>query len=370
MRTLSFIGHCLKDHIMLLQSIKKRYLKTLERNFPLHWPYQLLNKFSEVYMFAYSIFSLMCPWSVRTARLAFAVLFLFLSTHILAIVASAAEYEPARQIVTPTGETQGVTQGETILSISTAVQKDGEKSLEVSPVLASENAPAAENAAVGQSPAQAHVAVSNPIDWNGIWTDAGVLIGGQFAVCGILYFMPQSVTQWSEEQKKNIFKHYGENFVDPIWDKDQFYINYILHPYWGGAYYIRGRERGLDPFSSFVYSALLSAAYEFGSECFFEKPSIQDLFVTPVAGSLLGAFVFEPWRNYIKNKPELYWYDHVSLIFTDPIGLLSSGFENLFGIKSTIMVNYTPQQQQKYATGTTVASKSDYIGATWKFQWN
>ena len=70
------------------------------------------------------------------------------------------------------------------------------------------------------------------------------------------------------------------------------------------------------------------------------------------------------------NKPELYWYEHVLSIFTDPIGLLSLGFEKLFGIKSTIMVDYSPQRQQKHAAGTAVASTNDYIGATWKFQWN
>lgn len=231
------------------------------------------------------------------------------------------------------------------------------------------SAPAAE-AAFGQSPSHIVVAVSSTIDWNGIWIDTGVLFGSQFAASGLLYTMPESVTHWTEEQKRNVFRHYGGNFVDPVWDKDVFYLNYILHPYWGGAYYIRGRERGLDQLSSFVYSALMSAMFEFGTECFFERPSLQDVIVTPTVGSLLGAFVFEPWRIYIKNKPELYWYDHASLIFTDPIGILSLGFEKMFGIKSTIMVDYSPQQKQKHATGTAVASTSDYIGATWKFQWN
>ena len=231
------------------------------------------------------------------------------------------------------------------------------------------SAPAAE-AVVVQSPSQLAVSESNTIDWNGIWIDTGVLLGSQFAACGIIYMMPESVSQWTPEQKRDIFKHYGNNFVDPVWDKDAFYVNYVLHPYWGGTYYIRGRDRGLDKFSSFVYSALMSAMFEFGPECFFEKPSFQDLIVTPIVGALLGAFVFEPWRNYIKHKPELYWYDHVSLMFTDPIGILSLGFEKMFGTKSTILVDYSPLLKQKRATGTAVVSSSDYIGATLKFQWN
>jgi hypothetical protein len=147
----------------------------------------------------------------------------------------------------------------------------------------------------------------NP-DWNGLWRDTGVLLGSQFVASGFLYMMPQSVSGWTSEQKKNVIQHYGDNLVRPVFDKDPFYSNYILHPYWGATYYIRGRERGLDKASSFVYSVLMSAMFEFGAECFFEKPSIQDLITTPVAGSLLGALIFEPWRDLIKRKQKLDWW--------------------------------------------------------------
>ncbi|WP_367115459.1 DUF3943 domain-containing protein, partial [Marivivens sp.] len=30
----------------------------------------------------------------------------------------------------------------------------------------------------------------------------------------------------------------------PQLDSDDWYINYVVHPYWGGAYYVRARERG------------------------------------------------------------------------------------------------------------------------------
>ena len=53
------------------------------------------------------------------------------------------------------------------------------------------------------------------------------------------------------------------------WDKDPAWINYIGHPYWGATYYIRARERGFGEFGSFIYSAFLSALYEYGIEAFF-----------------------------------------------------------------------------------------------------
>jgi hypothetical protein len=226
--------------------------------------------------------------------------------------------------------------------------------------------PSSETAA-GESQAQSTVAEGRVPDWNGIWRDTGILFVSQLAAGAFFYAMPESVSDWSSEQRKSGFKQYGDNFVDPVFDKNSFTMNYVLHPYWGATYYIRGRERGLDKVSSFVYSALISAMYEFGVECFFEKPSIQDLIVTPVAGSLLGAFIFEPWRESIKRKQELRWYDHAALVLTDPVGVLSLGFEKLFGIKSTIMVDYSVPQLQKPPSGTALASRGNRIGASMQF---
>jgi len=120
----------------------------------------------------------------------------------------------------------------------------------------------------------------------------------------------------------------------PVWIT----VNYLGHPYFGATYYIRARERGFDRIDSFLYSAFASALYEFGVEAMFERPSYQDLIVTPVGGALLGGFVFEPIRNWVRRKPEIRWYDHVILIATDPIGALNYVAESLMGIKSDIRV--------------------------------
>jgi hypothetical protein len=221
--------------------------------------------------------------------------------------------------------------------------------------------------AAGESSSQTTVAEVRVPDWSGIWRDTGTFFGTQLVAAGIIYTMPQSVSGWSSEEKKNSFKKYFENLGDPVIDKDTFYINYVLHPYWGATYYIRGRERGLNKLSALAYSALISAMYEFGIECFFERPSIQDLIVTPVAGSLLGAFVFEPWRDSIKRKQEWLWYDHAAMVITDPLGVLSMGIEKILGIKSTVMVNYSIPQMQSRSTGFAVASKGRHIGAVVQF---
>lgn len=186
-----------------------------------------------------------------------------------------------------------------------------------------------------------HPAATGP-DWAGLGRDSAFILGYHLVIAGILWVLPSDVSNWSEREKTRGAENWVNNVTKPEWDMDSWWINYITHPYFGAAYYIRARERGFDEVSSFAYSALASAAYEFGVEAFFEKPSIQDLIVTPVGGALLGAFVFEPIRNRIKLKQELAWYDHLGLILTDPIGALNSGFERLFGIKSDIRVYLKP----------------------------
>lgn len=177
-------------------------------------------------------------------------------------------------------------------------------------------------------------------DWKGIGRDTAFFLGYQGVFAGFLYFLPESVTSWTKEQKKTTVGKWGENVRNPVWDSDKWWINYIGHPYFGATYYIRARERGFGEFGSFCYSALLSGMYEFGIEAFFEPPSYQDLIVTPAGGYLLGKFVFEPIRERIKAKPQLRWYDHLTLILTDPLGALNSVFERLLGIKSDIRVQF------------------------------
>jgi Domain of unknown function (DUF3943) len=182
-------------------------------------------------------------------------------------------------------------------------------------------------------------AVKSGPDWVGLGRDTAFMIGYQLAVSGVLWVLPEDISGWSEREKNRGFDNWVRNVGSPDFDKDGWAMNYIAHPYWGATYYIRARERGFGEVLSFAYSALASAAYEFGVEAYFEKPSIQDLVVTPIAGALVGAFVFEPIRERIKAKPDLAWYDHVGLVVTDPIGALNRVFEGLFGIKSDIRVN-------------------------------
>ncbi len=196
----------------------------------------------------------------------------------------------------------------------------------------------------GSAPQQLDVT----IDWKGLRRDTLYFIGYQFVVVGVLYAMPESVTNFDKDTAG--VSKWWDNVSNPARDKDDAYLNWITHPYWGATYYIRGRERGLSRWQSFGYSALLSTLFEYGAEAFFEKPSYQDLWITPVIGSLLGEFVFSPLRDSIKAKPDgPDGMDKFLLVLTDPLGAANELTDRLFGVKT--QVSLVPMA----ATGLSVA---------------
>lgn len=127
-------------------------------------------------------------------------------------------------------------------------------------------------------------------DWPGLKRDSLYFVGYQLVVIGLLYVMPQAVSGWTSEQKRSFnFNKWAEKVKETDFDEDDWYINYLVHPYWGATYYIRARERGFNKFHSFLYSAFLSTLFEFG------------------AGSLLRAALDSgPHRNPLCRKPS--WY--------------------------------------------------------------
>jgi hypothetical protein len=171
------------------------------------------------------------------------------------------------------------------------------------------------------------------MDWAGLGRDTAYVLGYEVAFGVPLYFATKASRHYAS---------WGENVRDAQWDRDSWWINYIGHPYWGATYFMRARERGADHVSAFVYSALLSTLYEYGVEALFEPPSYNDLIVTPVAGALIGALIFEPLRETIKAKPVRAWYDDVVLVATDPIGAVNGVFEWMFGVTPNLQLQMRP----------------------------
>jgi hypothetical protein len=175
-------------------------------------------------------------------------------------------------------------------------------------------------------------------DWQGLKRDTLYFMGYQAAVIGVIYALPESISDWDNKEDAD-FERWRHNVSHPEWDGDVWWINYVTHPYWGAAYYIRGRERGLDRRQSFLYSAGLSTLYEYWLEPFFEPVSFDDLIITPILGSLLGEYVFAPARDRIRAKAgEPTWSDKTVLFLTDPLGVVSSWTDQVLGVESSLSV--------------------------------
>jgi hypothetical protein len=155
-------------------------------------------------------------------------------------------------------------------------------------------------------------------------------------VAGLLYLMPESVSKWDKSEMKNLGKNWEKNVrKGPHMDKDDWAINYIGHPYSGAAYYQVARNEGLSAMQSFGYSVLMSTFFwEFGVEAFAEQPSIQDLFATPIIGSILGEVFYRAEQRIKANDGELWGSKRLgafAMIVMNPMGVVAEKINNLIG---------------------------------------
>lgn len=97
--------------------------------------------------------------------------------------------------------------------------------------------------------------------------------------------LPSEFTGWGEPQFNGLKKNFT---VGPRVDNDRFLFNYVAHPLAGSEYYMIARNRDLNWWQSMAYSVALSTVFEFLIESTYEQASWQDLWITPVSGTVLG----------------------------------------------------------------------------------
>ncbi|TLD82219.1 DUF3943 domain-containing protein [Helicobacter sp. MIT 05-5293] len=174
-----------------------------------------------------------------------------------------------------------------------------------------------------------------------VLTSTGVIVLGTIAGAGILYLMPESATNWNKDDIVNLGKQWRKNVSRaPVVDADDWFLNWITHPYWGAVYYMQTRVAGYSWSESVLYSAFASAFFwEFGIEAFAEIPSWQDLVITPAIGSIFGELFFRATRHIQANQNRLLGskiLGKTSLILMDPIGMVMQdfGLAKLVGISN------------------------------------
>jgi len=170
-------------------------------------------------------------------------------------------------------------------------------------------------------------------DYRRLSINTGMYFGATVIAFGVLYAMPESVTNWDKQDMKEngIFNKWKQNVkAGPVWDDDDWVLNYITHPYSGGVYYMTARSSGFNIFESFLYSAFMSTFFwEYGIEAFAEIPSIQDLIVTPVIGSVIGEGFFYAKKSIVRHDRRVLksrFLGYTSLFLMDPFNTLLDSF--------------------------------------------
>ena len=127
----------------------------------------------------------------------------------------------------------------------------------------------------------------------------------------VLECLPEDATSWNRAELQDVplFKRWYNHVIKkgPEWDHDKFYFNYILHPYAGATYFMAARSCGFNFWRSVLYGSIVSTVgWEFGIEAFMERPSIQDIFVTPIAGCCIGEGFYHVKRWLVDNDFQLF----------------------------------------------------------------
>jgi hypothetical protein len=213
-------------------------------------------------------------------------------------------------------------------------------------------------------------------DRAGLRRDTMYFLAYQWVVIGVLYISPESISGWTDQQKKDYsFSKWRENVTNPQWDSDVWYINYVLHPYWGATYYVRARERGYDDEHAFWYSVLLSCLYEFGAEALAEEVSIQDLFMTPIGGTLVGRY-FMDVRERVREREAALGYrstrDKWIWVLTDPLGAANNAIDRMIGRDVSLQFRpyrYVPRNEAWSSLAPQNLESEPVYGIQFNIQW-
>lgn len=115
------------------------------------------------------------------------------------------------------------------------------------------------------------------------------------------------------------FNNWLENPFHPEFDKDTFDYNIFKHAFSGSYYYLYYRSRGYTEQSAFIWTVASSMAFEFTIETVTERPSIQDMYQTPLFGAIVGVG-FETLSLKLHSLDT--WYGHALGYLLNPFTLL------------------------------------------------
>ncbi|MEZ8826471.1 DUF3943 domain-containing protein [Vibrio amylolyticus] len=194
-----------------------------------------------------------------------------------------------------------------------------------------------------------YLTIQDEKDWAYLRGQTYTILGLSVATVGLMTLLPESITKWDEEDRdmSQLGKKWKDNVsAGPVWDRDEHFLNYVMHPYFGGVYYTAARHSGFNEFESFLYSAAMSTFFwEMGVEAFAEVPSWQDIFITPFFGAVVGEMMFEAEQGIVHNGGEVWGSQGMgsfTLFFLNPVGHIHGWVSGAWGGSADFQFSTTP----------------------------
>lgn len=158
---------------------------------------------------------------------------------------------------------------------------------------------------------QPYSMTASNINHGRLWANLGTIGGAMVGALLVLECLPEDATSWNRSEITSVppFKRWYRNiFVrNPEIDHDDWVFNYLLHPYAGAAYFMAARTAGCNFWQSLAASAFVSTVFwEFGIEAFMERPSYQDIVITPIVGSVIGELFYKLKRDIVADNYHLW----------------------------------------------------------------
>ncbi len=220
-----------------------------------------------------------------------------------------------------------------------------------------------------------HLIVPKDKDWDYLMGQTYTILGLSVATVGLMTLLPESITKWDDEDRD--MSKLGSKWKDnvssgPVWDRDEHFLNYVMHPYFGGVYYTASRHAGYNEFESFLYSATMSAFFwEYGVEAFAEVPSWQDLFITPFFGAVVGEMMLTAEQDIITGGGEVMGSEtmgDVSLFFLNPIGHIHYWISDAWGGSAEFQFSSSPWFGNQDAAKFAMDSGASYDNVFYGFE--
>ncbi|UTZ23120.1 DUF3943 domain-containing protein [Vibrio campbellii] len=220
-----------------------------------------------------------------------------------------------------------------------------------------------------------HLIVLKDKDWDYLMGQTYTILGLSVATVGLMTLLPESITKWDDEDRD--MSKLGSKWKDnvssgPVWDRDEHFLNYVMHPYFGGVYYTASRHAGYNEFESFLYSATMSAFFwEYGVEAFAEVPSWQDLFITPFFGAVVGEMMLTAEQDIIAGGGEVMGSEtmgDVSLFFLNPIGHIHYWISDAWGGSAEFQFSSSPWFGNQDAAKFAMDSGASYDNVFYGFE--